>query len=705
MSKTWNTLPNLPEPPKQKTAYFADLSGGLNLWQLDYRMAADQSPEMKNLWWRDGLLACRDGQEYVSEEKPGIGFSCFERPFWGYMVCHIGDGLYAAKPGSQMHLQKLCGGIEPIRGTFVRYRDALIYKTKGTYKKITWTGEALQAEDVQPYVPVTVINCTPEGSGDLYQPENRLSPQKTVWYTTNVRTCGAVFSADGYADDFLLQIQDGEPIHAIEQVYVGTSLQETSAYTVEEKENGAMLISFAQAPSDDKDVTVVYTVAVREYHLPVQEVASVDKVVVDDAELAAEDYTCDLEKGIITFQKAPQVSDPPVNNTVKITYTKENEEAKKAIMDCTYACAYGGTGGAVLIMAGSEAQKNAYFWNGSHTAMDMGYFPVEYYNLAGDDLEAVTGFGEQAGSLLIFKEHAVGKAKLSSSEIDGRAYLTVDYTPVNTSIGCDLPWTIRLVKNNLVWCSTYLGVCRLDDTTPALENKVRCISRNIQGGTERPGLLQAVQRAKTVCALEDGDRYWVAADGEAYVWDHAISGSTKPSWFYFTGIAAVSFFRADTLAQQTEDAFAYTGAQPVYHLDKEGRITRFVRTYRDYGGGIEKVYTFATQDFGDLAQCKHIRKVVLNTRSDTDTVINLQYSTDEATRCDLTPVRSYSYRLLPRNLSFRFLGVRRFAHTAVRVPGCRYVRCFSLRLHNEEPGCDMSVVSAQITAEFVIKER
>ena len=62
--------------PVEKTAVFRNLSGGLNLWELDYRMDADQSPEMKNLWWRDGLLGCRDGQELLSKSAPGPGLCC-----------------------------------------------------------------------------------------------------------------------------------------------------------------------------------------------------------------------------------------------------------------------------------------------------------------------------------------------------------------------------------------------------------------------------------------------------------------------------------------------------------------------------------------------------------------------------------------------------------------------------------------------------
>lgn len=689
-----------PDPPEGKVATFQDLSGGLNLWQLSYRMDADQSPEMKNLWWRDGLLTCRDGQEYVSETVLEQGFCCYERLFWGYMIAHIGDGLYAAKPSGQMELKKLCSGIARSRGTFVRYRDALIYKTKGTFKTINFDGTDFQVEDVQGYVPVTVINCTPEGSGDLYQPENRLSAKKTVWYTACRNTHSVSFVSEKMTRVFSYTTPDGSPVASVEQVYVNTTLQDPSDYSLSED---FQTVTFPVSVEEKSIVTVVYTVGERTYKLPVDQVDSIVSILVDEEEVT--EYTADLEKGIITFQVAPPVQDPPVNNTVKITYSKENKESYDAIMDCRYACAYGGTGGAVLVLAGSEAQSNAYFWNGSHTAMDVGYFPMPYYNLAADTLEAVTGFGHQAGHLIVFKEHAVGKCSLNSVTVDGRASLTLDYTPINAAMGCDLPWTIRLVENNLVWCSTYAGVCRLEDTTPAMENEVRCISRNVLGCDERPGLLDATAKAETVCAMDDGDRYWVVADGKAYVWDHAISTAAKPSWFYFDNIGAVSFCTAETQAPSSMDGLRYTGARPIYHLDKQGRVSRFVRTFRDYGGAIEKVYTFPAQDFGELERRKHIKKLLLTTRSDTDTVIRLQYDTDHGTWQDLTPIRSYSYRLLPRNLSFRYLGVRRFAHVSVRVPRGRYVRYFSLRLTNNEPGCDMSLVSAQMFADLVIKER
>ena len=687
----------LPDPPEERMLTFENLSGGLNLFELDYRMDSSQSPEMENLWWRDGLLSCRDGQEAVTEAL-GTGICCAERLFWGYAVLHIGDGLYAGRPGETMTLTKLCGGLPEIRGTFIRYRDALLYKTKGAFKTIQWEDGALTAADVTPYVPVIAVNCSPaDGAGDLYQPENRLSPRKTLWYTAARESRGVAFSANGTAKEFRFETEDGEPVAAVEQVYIGTTLVPETEYTVSLGAQNS--ITFLTAPENGETVSALYTVGVRVYHLPLTDADDIVSVTVDGTETT--DYTADLEEGTITFDTAPPVQDPPVNNTVVITYEKANPDAEASIMDCRYGCAYGGTGGAVLILAGSEAQPNAYFWNGSHIAMDPGYFPMEYYNLAGDSLEPVTGFGLQAGYLMVFKSHAVGRCLLGAETIGDRAYLTLDYTPVNAAIGCDLPFTIRLVENNLVWCSTYGGVYRLEDTTAALENQVRCISGNVNGCAGRPGLLEAVKTAGSVCALDDGERYWVAAGGQVYLWDYRLSTAGKPSWFYFTNIPAVSFFRGDSLDDDGGQAF--TGPLRIYHLDAEGRVSRFVRSFRDYGQGIPKVFRFPTQDFGGHLTCKTVRRVILSTRSDTDTVLDLTYETDYGSRRDLTPVECYAWRLAPRDLRRRMLAVRQFAHVAVRKPGCRHIRHFTMRLTNDVAGCDMSLVSAQIV--FTVQRR
>ena len=64
---------------------------------------------------------------------------------------------------------------------------------------------------------------------------------------------------------------------------------------------------------------------VTQYHLPVL-ATSVTKVVVDGVVTTA--YTYYPATGIVEFNTAPPVTNPPTNNTVQITYTLANPTAK-----------------------------------------------------------------------------------------------------------------------------------------------------------------------------------------------------------------------------------------------------------------------------------------------------------------------------------------------------------------------------------------
>ena len=141
---------------------------------------------MKNLLWRSGMLRSRKGQFYLSDTQLGQGFAAYERLWHGFVFAHIGECLYCfdAESGGS---EQLSSGIPQVRGTFFLYGDALYYKTRGAYKVITAEengGEwSFSCSTVVPYEPVIVINASPyPGAGDLYQPENRMSARKTVWY-------------------------------------------------------------------------------------------------------------------------------------------------------------------------------------------------------------------------------------------------------------------------------------------------------------------------------------------------------------------------------------------------------------------------------------------------------------------------------------------------------------------------------------------
>lgn len=608
-------LSAMPSAPKEYVIDFPRLDGGLNNRERDYRLRADESPDMKNLWWQDGALCSRDGQVRLTGQTQGTGYSAYERLFHEYGFFHIGDKLCCAKMGGadaveMLQMQELLGGVAENRGTWFRCGEKLYYKNRGGYYCVEADGNGgFTAGNVPVYTPIVRINTDPTtGEGEAYQGENRLSGQKTVRYS----------------------VVEG----------------------------------------------------VTEYHLPESGVDSVDEVVVGGAVLAQDaDYMVDLAAGIVIF-----VSEPLETDAVEITYTKNDETMYRSVMDCPHAAVYGADQNVCVVVGGGMGQPSAYFWSGSHAVMDPGYFPAEQYNLAGDAQDAITGFGKQQNMLVIFKERSVGRSSMSTRTVNGRTLPVMEYTTINAQIGCDLPGTIELVENNLVFANTRYGVCVVRDSSSAKENNIIPISRKVDNS-----LLGLLREADGATSMDDGTRYWLCANGEVYAWDYSLSDVNDPAWFYFDGIDAAAFLSSD--------------AQERYHLGKDGSVTAFRRIFADYGEGIEKRYRFATQNMGSYDRLKNITGVLLTVRGDTDTEIEIEYTTDHEVRRDLTPVRSMSWRLSPRNLMYRILSINRFATTARRSPGCRHVRHFAMTLSNDKAGMDMSVVSAQIFYNFQGRER
>lgn len=753
-----------------------------------------------------------------------MGEDCTLSPEDGILTldepAQAGDSLRVSY--TAMDLTAVCSLAElfpestPSRGVFFRYGEHLYYKARGVFVRISYDAgqDAFAGESMTAlaYTPVTVINADAEsGAGDLYQPENRLSARKTIWYNVGTRTASAAFAATESGRTTVELDVPGAV--SVEAVYLeGAALTEGVDYsagvsaegnvsirltqsttasgsvqlktaarsfylpvkgsdvrvervTVQKLEKGTQTLrweyeipqegvpwydgggswyyarlfapkedetdsfwqfSFGQASkSDDKPGNLfsgggrlVFFPDTQRFYVETaagvtasgtaetaktaaQTAVAMTRVVqqsVEQAELTPStavptaeteewddswdgDYQFWPETGHVLMKAYPYYAVPPENNTVRITYEKANAEALESILSCNCAVTYGASRDACIVLGGAQAQPNAYFWNGSHTAMDAGYWPMEQYNLAGDASEPITGFGVQHDTLMIFKQGSIGKSALSTTELDGRVRLTMDYTPVNSNIGCDLPESIRLVENNLVFCSRQQGVCRIASMSPAMENNVAFLSWKVNGTSARPGLLDAVRRASdTVRSLDDGHRYWLCADGEAYVWDYELSTADNPAWFYLEGIRPEDFVQDGTR---------------LYHLNRAGQVTQFARCFADYGRAIEKTYVFAVQTMGGYDRLKDVTGAIFVLRSDTPSRVQLTYLTDYEHRRDGTDLIVRPWTLAPRDLTYRSMAVERFAAVQRRRPGCRHVRHFTVRLENSEIGADLTLVSAQ----------
>lgn len=713
-------LTHLPTPKREYTVNFERLTGGLNLYAPDYRLKTNESPDMENMVWKNGTLCSRYGQNYVYVPETlehSTEHSCFSELFWDNAFFHFGSKLYYAEPAARIEqgdFHELCdlasaeyAGLDyaPNRGSWLRYGDNLYFKAPGVFVEIEFTGSGFGAHNVatNAYTPITYINANwQNGSGDSYQPENRLSANKTIWYNAGTEEKVETFSGDGTTTDFTITTSDFVYVTdiTVDGMSVGnwdvsgTTLHFYNSPNTWTVENGDMHMVTAP-PAGTDNIVVTMQCAVKTYYLPVKDShTQIIEITVDGTATTA--YTFYPTTGLITFTSAPPVTQPFTNNTVRVTYSLANTDAYNSIMDCPYAIVYGGNQNICMVVGGCNAQPNAFFWNGNNIAMDVSYWPMEQYNLGGDTEDAITGFGRQQGQLVVFKNRSVGKVSMQFTEVanntnsTARTYIEMDYTQINSKIGCDLPWTIQLIDNNLVFCNTEQGVHYIKDSSSAYENNIVQISTKVNGDNGRVGLLQRIRDAEIVSSFDDERRYWLIAGDKVFCWDYELSEAKDPSWFYLSGIDAPALFMdVDT----------------IYHIDSYARVVVFDNSYADFGGDFERRYQFATQYFGSYDRLKTVTRAIFTLRADTDFRIKITYKNDYEIRDDLTQIEHYGWRLVPMNLNWYNLSVEPFAHVAIRKPGCRHVRHFATVLTCTGAGFDMPLLSAQVMYKFEGRDR
>ena len=90
----------MPSPKREYSMSYGNLAGGLNIFELDYRLKANESPDMKNLVWKDGCLNSRNGQVWVDDTDRSTGLAAYQYLFHGAIFFHAGTSICYIDPNA-----------------------------------------------------------------------------------------------------------------------------------------------------------------------------------------------------------------------------------------------------------------------------------------------------------------------------------------------------------------------------------------------------------------------------------------------------------------------------------------------------------------------------------------------------------------------------------------------------------------------------
>lgn len=503
--------------------------------------------------------------------------------------------------------REIFSGVAEGAGAFCEFGDTLYYLDGSEIWEIA-PDHTVTA--VEPYAPVVLINAAPDlSAGDDNEAYNLIGPGFTVWYN----------GTGSEAVRYYVTVQDDNTF-GISSLKGGTAMKFTSAGTEgwRVRAAGGDWKTGASANEDTGVITLAahgfeadaalefdagtgelpggvkaYDVNIRTvYHLPLDGLDDAEvRVSVDAADLAENTgFTVDRAAGTVDFTAGTEPHGAPSKGTsnVWITAFKTVEGSKQRIAGCRAAVRFGGEAAGVVggtrVFVTANPNYPYRYWRsdlGLNVSFGMRYFPDTSEERLDQNSEAITAAAKMGDELILFKESSIFAVGYS---FDGEDV----YYPVrecHNAIGCDVPDSVQLIDNRLVFAHTKGGVYMLVGTGNALENIVKPISANVNA------LLLKEDNLAEACSVDHDRRYWLCAGGHAYVWDYDSTpyynyadydkAQRRLAWYRFDNIGAGCFFE--------EDGLCHGGA---------AGVARFTRIRNDFGEPIRAYWRSKAFDMG-----------------------------------------------------------------------------------------------------------
>ena len=372
----------------------------------------------------------------------------------------------------------------------------------------------------------------------------------------------------------------------------------------------------------------------------------------------------------------------------------------------TQAIWYGGStggisGGSFLFMAGAEPNK--LIWSDVDNPL---YFPENNYLRVGSDSEKITKLAKMGNNLVIFKEHSVYIAtcvegegvtveQLSSGAVtDVTSYAaTFPTANINDDIGCDLPETVQLCRNRLVWANSTGKVYQIVTHSMTSERNIYAISGNIEKLIKQE--LKKIDNPKLTASATSWQGYYLLSLGNKtvfvmnydnygftniYSYSKTDDAESRIEWYKWAFVYDVV-----NVANVNENVLITVRGERLYGYDTEPNTYNWVcrlnelSAYDNYLVGstsLEKVdmldipCSFATKwfDFGMMDYYKSIEQLYLTAGSEKGGDITLSYITQRGTVGERiigleaeTPDNENfikTYRQLPMQKRLRHFGLK-----------------------------------------------
>ncbi len=549
-----------------------ELSGGLNLRDGISAVNDNQLTDCKNVWFKDGILKTRPGlvlkdtlesDDFTPPAAAGQNVS--HRPQAENAVTVENNKQYrlisqrtdyfsmadeeSGRQPQQSHIQFFWAGIaagkthkkalpsiSSAEGTVFLNHFAVQFQTTlycfaqtedggEIYKLESGAEEWAKLGEEDMYIPTVYLHCKPgssvvygdmeEANGTMGDGYNLLTPYYKMIYSTVDKEKLAAAKETGNSSDYHFMIY-----------YLAESVQSKTEFA--NKKITAVI-------TDKSGSVYTHTVTLNGGSEPVYE-----------TEYQADGRKMRVFRNIITFHKpegeitdaiAKVYEDDYVEDNMVITAPSTNpKENLKKVFGMTRQIWFGGdakgiSGGSRLFLGGNaeNKEKSLVLWSGLNNPL---FFPENCYAYVGNANQAVTAFGRQTDTLVIFKERETFFTQYTKSDSISASDLinqnVVDYTAssvyfpmvqLHAAIGCTCPDSVQLCRNRLVWACEDGNIYTLCSENQYNERTIFKVSGMVNRYLRGESLRNAMS------ADTDG-RYFLFTGSHVYVMEYESYGYT-----------------------------------------------------------------------------------------------------------------------------------------------------------------------------------
>jgi len=422
--------------------------------------------------------------------------------------------------------------------------------------------------------------------------------------------------------------------------------------------------------------------------------------------VANTNFTTNYTSGKITFTSSP-TNDGVIDGVRIKAYATVNSTQTNMINNCTLAIPFGGEssgidGGTRIFVSGNTNYPTTYWKSG---LKDPTYFPETQDEKLDNNSQPIKAFGKQNGELIVFKSKSVYAIRYNfdaTFETILPEYSTSGVTfpmrEIHSHIGCDMPKSVQLIDNRLVFANTYKGVFILDATDKTSENNIKPISNNILGSGTVDGLLDETNAHLIACSSVDFDRkYWLNVGGNVYMWDYDITS------YYDTGNYEVSQRRLSWFLQNNIYANAFFQKDGVLYIGRSdaGTITKTDNSFADNGVAINGYWQSKVFDFNLPQYLKTVYEVLIGLQtSTTNTTLTITYLDEKKTKVDSKTIYLgwFSYdTTLNYDDTYNYIdNLSNYAKQIKRRPKIKKIVYFSIKLSNNTLSKDLGISNVMI---------